>query len=265
MRVPAAVLLGLVWMGCKHGATRAPVDPEFDDFETKWLAEGTELAERMRERGKTIEDKDIPTSYRTVFVGRAGVIIDRKIVAKLDALDAKRTELVRAIAENAKLAPSIGMNPSVVIDLDGEAAAVAIATLRLFVGQEMLFLRRNPASSRAAEQFCSTTLRDQPRKRADVDQLSILLDKGRIWVGLSRVLEFYDIADRGEGRDFEKLEATLKERKASAMFADRYDIELGARAGSAADVVTTFDVACKVGFYDLAVLPPDQLSAVPQL
>src|SRR5215475_9650682 len=173
MRALAAVLLGLVWTGCKHDAKRTPVDPDFDAFEATWVAETNDLAERMRSRGKTIDDKDVPTSYRAVFVGRSGVIIDRKVVAKLDELDAKRTEIARAIAENVKLAPSVGLNPSAVLDIDTQPAAVAIATLRLFVGQEMLFLRRSADPSRAADELCSAAFHEHPSKSRDLEQLSV--------------------------------------------------------------------------------------------
>jgi hypothetical protein len=99
----------------------------------------------------------------------------------------------------------------------------------------------------------------------DQIRLSILLDKDRIWVGLSRVLEFEEIPNR-QTYDFVKLEKALKEHKASADFTDRYDAELAADGGvTAGDVLSAFDVACKVGFIDLAVLPRAQLSAGPAL
>src|SRR5512147_1228460 len=56
--------------------------------------------------------------------------------------------------------------------------------------------------------------------------LSVLVQSDRIWVGLSRVNEFQEIPKKGDSQDWEKLETTLKEHKASAFFADRSNIEV---------------------------------------
>src|SRR6185503_2229143 len=46
--------------------------------------------------------------------------------------------------------------------------------------------------------------------------LSVLVQSDRVWVGLSRVNEFQEIPKKGDAQDWEKLETTLKEHKASA-------------------------------------------------
>src|SRR6478609_6637615 len=66
--------------------------------------------------------------------------------------------------------------------------------------------------------------------------LSVLVQSDKIWVGLSRVNEFQEIPKKGDEQDWEKLETTLKEHKASAFFADRTDIEVAAESTSASPV-----------------------------
>lgn len=83
-------------------------------------------------------------------------------------------------------------------------------------------------------------------------ELSVLVAKEQIWVGLSRINEFQEIT----GRDFAKLEQVLKEHKASAFFADRSDVEIAGEDDVVyGDIVKTIDLATKVGFTDWKVLP----------
>jgi biopolymer transport protein ExbD len=100
--------------------------------------------------------------------------------------------------------------------------------------------------------------------------LSVLVQSDRIWVGLSRVNEFQEIPKKGDMQDWEKLETTLKEHKASAFFADRSNIEVAGESTSAApvpyqDVIQTMDVAIKVGFVDVGLTDPAGLAARPQM
>jgi biopolymer transport protein ExbD len=100
--------------------------------------------------------------------------------------------------------------------------------------------------------------------------LSVLVQSDRIWVGLSRVNEFQEIPKKGEEQDWEKLESTLKEHKASAFFADRSNIEVAGESTSQApvpyqDVIQTMDVAIKVGFIDVGLTDPAGLAARPQM
>ena len=100
--------------------------------------------------------------------------------------------------------------------------------------------------------------------------LSVLVQADRIWVGLSRVNEFQEIPKKGDLQDWEKLETTLKEHKASAFFADRTQIEVAGESTSQApvpyqDVIQTMDVAIKVGFIDVGLTDPAGLAARPQM
>jgi len=100
--------------------------------------------------------------------------------------------------------------------------------------------------------------------------LSVLVQSDRIWVGLSRVNEFQEIPKKGDSHDWEKLETTLKEHKASAFFADRSNIEVAGESTTAApvpyqDVIHTMDVAIKVGFIDVGLTDPAGLAARPQM
>jgi len=100
--------------------------------------------------------------------------------------------------------------------------------------------------------------------------LSVLVQSDRIWVGLSRVNEFQEIPKKGDAQDWEKLETTLKEHKASAFFADRSNIEVAGESTSQApvpyqDVIQTMDVAIKVGFIDVGLTDPAGLAARPQM
>jgi biopolymer transport protein ExbD len=100
--------------------------------------------------------------------------------------------------------------------------------------------------------------------------LSVLVQSDRIWVGLSRVNEFQEIPKKGDLQDWEKLETTLKEHKASAFFADRSNIEVAGESTTQApvpyqDVIQTMDVAIKVGFIDVGLTDPAGLAARPQM
>ena len=100
--------------------------------------------------------------------------------------------------------------------------------------------------------------------------LSVLVQSDRIWVGLSRVNEFQEIPKKGDEQDWEKLETTLKEHKASAFFADRTDIEVAAESTSASpvqyqDIIHAMDEAVKVGFIDVGLTDPAGLAARPQM
>jgi biopolymer transport protein ExbD len=100
--------------------------------------------------------------------------------------------------------------------------------------------------------------------------LSVLVQSDRIWVGLSRVNEFQEIPKKADQHDWEKLETTLKEHKASAFFADRSSIEVAGESTTQApvpyqDVVRTMDTAIKVGFIDVGLTDPAGLAARPQM
>ena len=112
--------------------------------------------------------------------------------------------------------------------------------------------------------------RDQVTKPNDDPQLSVLIQKDQIWVGVSRVGDFTPIPNTASGYDWAKFEAVLKDQKSSAFFADRTNIEIAAESTAAEPVsyqqlVLAMDVAVKVGFADVGITEPLGLSARPQL
>ncbi|HWO23540.1 MAG TPA: biopolymer transporter ExbD [Kofleriaceae bacterium] len=102
-------------------------------------------------------------------------------------------------------------------------------------------------------------------------KLSVLVDQDEIWIGLSRLNEFQRIARGSDGKyNFDELEARLREHKASAFFKDSSAIEIAAVSTSQSPVryqtlVSTMDIAVKVGFVDVGLTDPDGLSARPVL
>ena len=101
--------------------------------------------------------------------------------------------------------------------------------------------------------------------------LSVLVQSDKIWVGLSRVNEFQDIPKLASGEhDWDKFEATIKQHKTSAFFADRTDLEIAAESTPAApvkyqDIIHAMDVSIKVGFIDVGLSDPQGLAARPTL
>jgi len=100
--------------------------------------------------------------------------------------------------------------------------------------------------------------------------LSVLVQADRIWVGLSRINQFMEIPKKGDQQDWEKFEATLKENKASAFFADRSDIEIAAESTTQSpvqyqDIIHAMDIAIKVQFVDVGLTDPNGLAARPSL
>lgn len=113
--------------------------------------------------------------------------------------------------------------------------------------------------------------RDQIQQPKDDPELSVLIQKDQIWVGVSRVGDFTVIPNTAGGAyDWPKLEAVLKDQKSSAFFVDRTNIEIAAESTAAEPVsyqqmVLAMDVAVKVGFADVGITEPLGLSARPQL
>ena len=95
--------------------------------------------------------------------------------------------------------------------------------------------------------------------------LSILITADRIWIGMSRVEDKRPIDKKQNEQDWEKLESTLKEFKASTFFADRTDLEIAAESTTAApvpyqDIIHAMDEAVKVGFVDVGLTDPNGLA-----
>jgi biopolymer transport protein ExbD len=114
--------------------------------------------------------------------------------------------------------------------------------------------------------------RDQSQVQQDNENvtLSVLVQSDKIWVGLSRVNEFQEIPKKADDQDWDKLESTLKDHKASAFFTDRSDIEIAAESTTAApvkyqDIIHAMDLAVKVGFIDVGLSDPQGLAARPSL
>ncbi len=264
------LLLLLVVVSACGDKKPPPPKNEFEAFERRFVLEYKVLADAMRKRGKAIADKDVPSTYRAVYIGPPGVIVDRKIVATLAELDTKRAEIAAAIAANAQLLPTIGYTGAVTtFDLDAQDPSVATSALRLLVGRKTTInVTRpyDPALPRATELICSdATFGDQPNAEVENPHLSLLLDKDQIWIGLSRINEYQAIPDRAGERDLDKLAVTLRDHKSTAFFADRTDIELAATHAKAGDVIDALRAACEAGFLDITILQRGQLSANPQL
>jgi hypothetical protein len=249
-------------------------DRDFDAFESAWVADGRRIAKNLREKGSAVDESKLPSSYRGIYLGHGGLIVDRRKVASFADLAGKRTDLAKVIADNVAFAPSFGIVPTVVVDLDHERAAAAVHALQLFVGHKLSYELRTPARETPTTLICSDlALRRQAKGQASGDdeqvELSLLLDVDRIWVALSRVNEFQEVPDLASGeRDWDKLETVLREHKVSAFFADRADIEIGATDDAqvkAGDVMYTLALACSVGWYEIRVGPRSELSAAPTL
>jgi biopolymer transport protein ExbD len=104
----------------------------------------------------------------------------------------------------------------------------------------------------------------------DDPKLSVLVDADEIWVGVSRVNDFQKIPRTDAGYDWARLEATLKDHKASAFFDHQTAIEIAAdspvgRPVAYQSLIAAMDVAVKVGFVDVGLTDPQGLSARPQL
>ena len=101
--------------------------------------------------------------------------------------------------------------------------------------------------------------------------LSVLVQADHIWIGLSRVNEFEDIAKLPDNQqDWTKFETTLKQHKASAFFNDRADLEIAAESTTQSpvayqDIIHAMDIAVKVGFIDVGLTDPAGLAARPQM
>jgi hypothetical protein len=110
-------------------------------------------------------------------------------------------------------------------------------------------------------------LKGRASRNMDGDEhsvLSVLITTDRIFVGISRVDQFFVVPRDAAVAD--KLASTLKEQKASSFFTDRTDIEIAADdAVPYGDVVKVIDEAVKDGFVDWRLTTPARLAARPAL
>jgi biopolymer transport protein ExbD len=102
-------------------------------------------------------------------------------------------------------------------------------------------------------------------------ELSVLITADKIWVGVSIINEFQEIAKGPDGaHDWAKFETTLEEHRKSADFADRSAIEIAAEStlGSVVkyeDIIHAMDIAVKHSFFDVGLSDPAGLAARPTL
>lgn len=95
---------------------------------------------------------------------------------------------------------------------------------------------------------------------------SILIQDNTIWVGLSRINDFRQIAKGPDGYDWKALSDLLKEHKESSYFTDREDIEVAAEDKiEYQNIISVMDTAISAGFIDVGLADPASLSARPQL
>jgi biopolymer transport protein ExbD len=113
--------------------------------------------------------------------------------------------------------------------------------------------------------------RDTSQQQVDDEKqiLSILVQSDKIWVGVSRVNDFSEIPKKGDDQDWDKFEATLKDKKEHD-FKDRTDLEIAGESTSAnpvkyQDLIRAMDIAVKMGFVDVGLTDPAGLAARPTL
>jgi biopolymer transport protein ExbD len=95
---------------------------------------------------------------------------------------------------------------------------------------------------------------------------SILIQENTIWVGLSRINDFRQIAKTSDSYDWKALSDLLKEHKESTYFTDRDDIEVAAEDKIPYQaIISVMDTAISAGFIDVGLADPASLSARPQL
>ena len=108
--------------------------------------------------------------------------------------------------------------------------------------------------------------RDGLEPESNDPKLSVLVEQGDIWVGVSPLGDFTQI--KRDGSEWSKLEASLRDQKKSAYFTNTGTIEVAALSTSQNPVpygslVTAMDIAEKAGFDDVKLTEPNGLSAQP--
>jgi len=125
---------------------------------------------------------------------------------------------------------------------------------------EVLALPVPPVPIGTGGRWGRVKLRAQAGSGDDRVVLSILVTKKETWVDLSRVGVIQQLPYDGSSR----LVTTLKEHKASAFFADRYDAEIAADDDVPyAQFVEAVDAAIQAGFVDWQLTSRDALTAPP--
>jgi len=111
--------------------------------------------------------------------------------------------------------------------------------------------------------------RDTSQQQVDDERqiLSVLVQADKIWVVVSRVNDTSEILKKGDEQDWEKFEATLKEKKEHD-FKERTDLEIAGESTSTnpvkyRDLIKAMDIAVKMGFIDVGLTDPAGLAGRP--
>jgi hypothetical protein len=189
-------------------------------------------------------------AFSGAYISASGVFVNRKLAVPPGKL-----------ATPGALAAIRPQPEWFVFDIDDMPAAVARTLLRDLAGAPAEIAHRDPSTRSGLGDRCTLAASTTPIAHAPAT-LSIDIQADRVYVGLVPANEFSEIRNREDAVDWEKLETTLKEYKASDLFAERADAELAIDDGykSATLVHATF-TACNVGFTELAILPREQLTA----
>jgi len=102
----------------------------------------------------------------------------------------------------------------------------------------------------------------------DRPKLSMLVERDRVWIGVSRVDEFQEVPNTSAGPDWSKVGQLLAAHKRSSFFDRHADIEVAANSTSAApipysELIAAMDTAVQAGFVDVGLTDPAGLSARP--
>jgi hypothetical protein len=153
-----------------------------------------------------------------------------------------------------------GSDPTIVVDFDASPLARARAFVHEVDGASVRIAHRSEKSRDGTDDDCTLTF--TTKAIAKEATISIDLQAEHAFVGHTPANEFWDIPNRGEDLDWDRLEQTLREMKHADLFAERADIELAVddRYKSGA-VVRAALIACRTGFTEIAFIPHDQLTA----
>jgi hypothetical protein len=203
-----------------------------------------------------VAEKDVKHALDGVIISATGVYIEHQ----------RPDDVPAALARSTK-------NPiDVWLLADREPASRTILALRAIARAKKRDVRLKRVADMKEMEICPAGVRLHDEKRpptANEDEtvdLSLFLTIDHIWVGLSRVNEFQEIPRETDRYNYSRLEDALKGHKTSAFFAERTDIEIATEPGVTGDILAdAIFLACKAGFRDIAVLPPERLSARPTL
>jgi biopolymer transport protein TolR len=99
-------------------------------------------------------------------------------------------------------------------------------------------------------------------------RLSVLVEPGQVWIGISRVDEFEIIPRTSAGYDWHRVAERLRAHRSSAVLNHTTEIEIAADSTAAHPIayehlVAAMDVAVAAGFVDVGISDVRSLSARP--